>query len=134
GAAPLPKHRRHAVPTGGTFFVMPRGIAGAEREAGLAFLRFMMAPEQANDWAIQTGYMPVSLAGRRALEQKGYYRAHPNDAVTLAQLAYAMPWPWSPDLFRVQREAVQPRLEEAVLAGADPAVMLRQARAVAEGR
>lgn len=132
GAAPLPRHVRHAVPTGGTFFVMPRGIEGAERDAGLAFLRFMMAPAQANDWATRTGYMPVSRAGRRALEASGYYREHPNDAVTLAQLAYAMPWPWSPTLFRVQREAVQPRLERAVLSQADPRAMLAEARAAAE--
>jgi sn-glycerol 3-phosphate transport system substrate-binding protein len=132
GAAPLPRHARHAVPTGGTFFVMPKGIAGAEREAGLTFLRFMMAPAQANEWATRTGYMPVSLAGRHELEEQGYYRSHPNDAVTLAQLAYAMPWPWSPTLFRVQREAVQPRLEEAVLSQIDAREMLARARRAAE--
>ena len=49
--APLPKHDRFSVPTGGTFFVMPRGIAGAERDAGLSFLRWMMKPRQANEWA-----------------------------------------------------------------------------------
>src|SRR5206468_834107 len=47
GAAPLPRDVRAAVPTGGTFFVMPRGAApSAERaqEAGWAFLKWMMQP------------------------------------------------------------------------------------------
>jgi sn-glycerol 3-phosphate transport system substrate-binding protein len=131
GAAPLPAFRRPAVPTGGTFFVMPRGAPDAEREAGLAFLRWMMRPAQAYAWATATGYLPVSVAGRRALEDEGYYRAHPNDRVAVDQLAHARPWPWAAELFRVQREALQPRLEKAVLADASPAAMLEEARRAA---
>ncbi len=37
--------------------------------------------------------------------------------MALDQLDVAMAWPWSPELFRVQREIVQPRLEGAVLGG-----------------
>jgi len=132
-AAPLPKRQRFSVPTGGTFWVMPRGIAGAEREAGLSFLRWMMQPRQANEWAMKTGYMPVNRRGYEQLEAEGYYDAHPNDRVTLDQLAHARPWPWAPALFRVQREAVQPRLEAAVLQDEDPAAALRQARRSLEG-
>jgi sn-glycerol 3-phosphate transport system substrate-binding protein len=131
GAAPLPAFRRAAVPTGGTFFVVPRGLPAAERDAGLAFLRWMMLPAQANTWATSTGYLPVSLAGRRQLEGGGYYRDHPNDRVALDQLRHAQPWPWAPELFRVQREALQPRLEAAVLADASPARMLEEARRAA---
>ncbi|WP_437306802.1 ABC transporter substrate-binding protein [Sorangium sp. So ce388] len=133
GAAPLPRDVRASVPTGGTMFVMPRGAAPAAQEAAFAFLRWMMQPEQANAWATRTGYMPVSRRGLEALTQGGYYAAHPNDRVAVDQLAHAAPWPWSPDLFRVQREAVQPRLEEAVLAPRDAAETLSEAvRAVRE--
>ena len=132
--APLPKKVRFSVPTGGTFFVMPRGVEGAERDAGLAFLTWMMKPRQANEWAMKTGYMPVNQRGYDALKAEGYYDAHPNDRVTLDQLACAQPWPWAPDLFRVQREAVQPRLEAAVLHATDPADALRDARRSLEGR
>jgi sn-glycerol 3-phosphate transport system substrate-binding protein len=131
-AAPLPRLERYSVPTGGTFFVMPRGLPQQERRAGLAFLRFLMAPAQANEWATRTGYMTVSQAGRRALEESGYYQAHPNDRVTVDQLAHASPWPWAPELFRVQREAVQPRLEQAVLQGRDARQTLEEARASLE--
>ena len=129
--APLPAGVRRSVPTGGTFFVMPKGPGPAEREAGLTFLRWMMQPAQANEWATRTGYMPVSQRGLSELEQSGYYREHPNDRVTLDQLADAQPWPWAPELFRVQREAVQPRLEEAVLRRRDAREMLAEARRVA---
>jgi sn-glycerol 3-phosphate transport system substrate-binding protein len=131
GAAPLPRDVRASVPTGGTMFVMPRGAPRAEQEAAYAFLRWMMAPAQANAWATRTGYIPVSRAGIAELEAGGYYRDHPNDRVALDQLAYAEPWPWSPDLFRIEREAVQPRLEEAVLARRDARAVLDEARRVA---
>jgi sn-glycerol 3-phosphate transport system substrate-binding protein len=132
GAAPLPRHVRASVPTGGTMFVMPRGSPRPLEEAGFAFLRWMMAPKQANEWATRTGYMPVSAAGRRELESSGYYVNHPNDYVAVAQLRAVDPWPWSPQLFRVQREAVQPRLEEAVLTRRDARATLDEARRAAE--
>ena len=131
GAAPLPRGVRASVPTGGTMFVMPKGPPRAEQEAGFAFLAWMMEPAQANAWATRTGYIPVSRAGIAALEASGHYRDHPNDRVALDQLAVAEPWPWSPDLFRIEREAVQPRLEEAVLSRRDARAMLDEARRVA---
>ncbi len=126
-AAPLPGDARPSVPTGGTMFVIPRGASEAHRRSALVFLRWMMQPAQANAWATRTGYMPISRAGFEQLQQSGYYAEHPNDKVTLDQLAYAQPWPWSTRLFRVQREAVQPRLEEAVLERRDPRATLAEA-------
>jgi sn-glycerol 3-phosphate transport system substrate-binding protein len=130
-AAPLPRGVRASVPTGGTLFVMPKGPPRAEQEAGFAFLSWMMEPAQANAWATRTGYIPVSRPGIAALQAAGYYREHPNDKVALDQLAVADPWPWWPDLFRVEREAVQPRLEEAVLARRDARAVLAEARRAA---
>ena len=128
--APLPRDRRAAVPTGGTFFVMPRGLPDDEQRDGERFLRFMMQPEQANHWATRTGYMPVSQRGANALKKAGWYDAHPNDRITIEQLAVARPWPWAPELFRVQREAVQPRLEAAVMGRQPAATVLAEARKV----
>lgn len=127
-AAPLPRQRRAAVPIGGTLFVMPKGSSDRVERAAHRFLTWMMEPEQANRWATRTGYMPVSRAGLSKLRASGYYNEHPNDAVAVDQLRVAMPWPWSTELFRVQREAVQPRLEEAVLARRDAASVLEDAR------
>lgn len=127
-AAPLPRAVRAAVPIGGTLFVMPKGSPERVQAAAHRFLAWTMSPEQANLWATRTGYMPVSRKGLEMLRAAGYYAQHPNDAVAVDQLRVARPWPWSPELFRVQREAVQPRLEEAVLAQRDAAAVLEDAR------
>lgn len=132
--AALPGGVRRSVPTGGTFFVMPRGSDRRHRAGALSFLRWMMQPAQANYWAMSTGYLPVSRRGRLQLQSEGFYRTHPNDVVTLDQLHDAQPWPWAPQLFRVQREAVQPRLEEAVLLRRDARAALDEARHVANVR
>ncbi len=131
GAAPLPSDHRASVPVGGTLFVIPKGIPDQEKEVALAFLRWMMQPAQAVAWATRTGYIPISRGGIQDLEHRGYYREHPNDRVAIAELAHVSPWPWAPDLFRVQREAVQPRLEEAVLKGRDARETLAEARRAA---
>ena len=130
-AAPLPAGRKRAVPTGGTFWIVLRGAPSAEKAAAARFLRFMHEPAQVIEWATRTGYIPVTRAAVRALEQRGYYAAHPNDAVALEQLSVADPWPWSVDLFRLQREIVQPRLESAVIQGLSARAVLAEARALA---
>ena len=58
----------------------------------------------------------------------GHYDRSPNDAVALSQLEDAFGWPWSRELFRVQREVVTPRLEAAVLQNLDPATVIADAR------
>lgn len=130
-AAPLPAFVKRAVPTGGTFWVVLRSAPRAEKAGAVRFLRFMHEPEQVIDWATRTGYIPVTRTAVRTLEQRGYYAAHGNDRVALEQLAVAEPWPWSVDLFRIQREIVQPRLESAVIEGRDAGAILAEARALA---
>lgn len=127
-AAPLPAGIRRAAPTGGTFFVMLRGAPPEEKQAAWAFLRFMCETQQTIDWATRTGYLPVTLDAVQKLRDDGYYEKHPNDQVALDQLADVQPWPWSPGLFRIQREVVSPRLESAVLENRDVAAVLADAR------
>jgi len=133
-AAALPGDVRRAVPTGGTHWILPKHAPAAEKQTAWAFLRFMHEAEQAITWATKTGYMPVTRAAVARLERDGYYAQHPNDRVALDQLDVALAWPWSTELFRVQREIVQPRLESAVLGGGDPATVLQQGRALAQRR
>jgi sn-glycerol 3-phosphate transport system substrate-binding protein len=132
-AAPLPKLERTSVPTGGTMFVVPRGGSEAWRRAAAAWLKFMSRPTESNAFATATGYIPVTRGGIAELEKSGFYDKHPNDLVAVKQLSSARPWPWSPALFRVQREAVQSRLEAAVLADKDSTESLQDAaRAIRE--
>jgi sn-glycerol 3-phosphate transport system substrate-binding protein len=132
-AAPLPAKRRRSVPTGGTHWVMLAGAEARAKATAWEFLRWVHETEQVRYWATNTGYMPVTRQAVRALEAEGYYEKHPNDRVAVDQLGVAMPWPWSPELFRLQREIVQPRLERAILTNADARHLLDEARALAQG-
>jgi sn-glycerol 3-phosphate transport system substrate-binding protein len=130
-AAPLPRAARFAVPTGGTHWVILKSAPIEKREAAFRFLRFMHEPAQVIDWATSTGYLPVTRKAIAALERRGYYREHPNDRVALDQLEHARPLPWSRELFRIQREVVQPNLELAVLSDRPAREVLGRARALA---
>jgi sn-glycerol 3-phosphate transport system substrate-binding protein len=129
--APLPKDERFFVPTGGTMFVMPKGVAPRRQRAAAAFLAFMMQPAQANAFATKTGYIPVSKPGLSILEKAGFFTEHPNAKVAVDQLARAHPWPWGTQIFRLQREIVQPRLEAAIAGHRDPKSALDDARRAA---
>lgn len=128
--APLPARQRRSVPTGGTHWIMLRQAPAEARATAWAFLRFMHQPEQVIRWSTSTGYLPVTYSAVARLERQGYYRHHPNYRVALDQLEVAEPWPWSPHLFRIERELVDPRLEAAVRSGQDPRSLLAEARSV----
>jgi len=51
--------------------------------------------------------------------------------VAQAELAHVEPWPWSPNLFRIQRDILEPRLEEAVIQNRPPEALLDDARKLA---
>ncbi|MDQ2646279.1 MAG: extracellular solute-binding protein, partial [Myxococcota bacterium] len=125
-AAPLPSGVRSAVPTGGTHWVILKSAEASQKRAAFRFLEFMQRERQAIEWATRTGYIPVTKGALRSLERRGHYDAHPNERVAIDQLRAARPWPWSPRLFRVQREIVQPRLERAVLADGSAREMIRE--------
>jgi sn-glycerol 3-phosphate transport system substrate-binding protein len=130
--AGLPIDRRRAVPTGGTFFVILRQAPEAEKKAAWDFLRWMVLPKQTIEWSSSTGYLPVTRSAVGELARSGYYDAHSNDRVALAQLESVEPWPWSPTLFRVQREIVDPLLEDAVISGRNAKEALATARREAD--
>ncbi len=130
-AAPLPKHVRASVPTGGTFFVVPSQAPEEQKAAATRFLRFFCEPEQAAYVASRTGYLPITPTATNILRARGFFEDHPNDEIAQQQLAHVEPWPWEPKLFRIERDIVDPRLEEAVLLDRDARTMLAEARAVA---
>jgi sn-glycerol 3-phosphate transport system substrate-binding protein len=131
-AAPLPRDVRASVPTGGTFFVVVRHAPDEEKAAALRFLRFLCDAEQAAFLSTRTGYLPITEPAVARMRTDGFFVKHPNDEVAQAQLASVEPWPWEPMLFRIERDIVEPRLEEAVLLDRDAAEVLGHARALAE--
>jgi sn-glycerol 3-phosphate transport system substrate-binding protein len=126
--APIPADVRHAVPSGGTFFVLLRAAEERAKRAAWQFLRFMMQREQTIEWATSTGYLPVTRAAVAELSRTGYYDTHPNDKVVLGELDAIEPWPWSTTLFRVQREIMEPLLEDAVIEGTSAEQALARGR------
>lgn len=134
-AAPLPMQVRHSVPTGGTHWVLPAGAPAEERAAAARFVDYMLSPGAAATFATETGYIPVTHGAVHLLENQGFFAKHPNWRVAMSQLEHARPWPWSPRLFRIQREIVQPRLERAIFGAGAARALLDEARALArEGR
>lgn len=130
-AAPLPRDVRHAVPTGGTFFVVVREAPDEEKAAALRFLRFFTEAEHAAYVSTKTGYLPTTLPAVGRMKTQGFFAQHPNDLVAQSQLAHVDPWPWEPMLFRIERDIVDPRLEEAVLLDRDAGALLASARSLA---
>jgi sn-glycerol 3-phosphate transport system substrate-binding protein len=110
---------------------MLRAAPEAEKRAAWEFLRFMGEPEQAMEWATRTGYLPVTEGAVERLHESGFYAKHPNDAVAQAELSHVAPWPWAPNLFRIQRDVLEPRLEDAVIQDRDARVVLAEARELA---
>lgn len=127
-AAPLPRDVRWGVPTGGTMFVLLRGAPEEEKRAAWEFLRWMCAADQSIAWSTRTGYLPVTRPAVDRLFATGWYARQPNDRVAYEQLEHVDPWPWAPELFRVERDAVEPRLEDAVLTGRDAHQTMQEAR------
>ena len=93
------------------------------------FLKFFCEPEQAAMLSTKTGYLPITTAAVERMRADGFFAKHPNDQIAQEQLANVDPWPWEPNLFRVERDIVDPKLEEAVLLNRDAAAVLDEARA-----
>jgi sn-glycerol 3-phosphate transport system substrate-binding protein len=127
-AAPLPRDVRASVPTGGTMFVVMRSAPDAEKQAAWEFVRWMCDAEQTIAWSTRTGYMPVTTPAVERLVERGWYAKHPNDRVAYDQLAAVAPWPWAPELFRIDRDVIEPRLDEGVLEGRDAHELMDEAR------
>lgn len=130
-AAPLPREIRASVPTGGTFFTIIRQAPDEEKVAAARFLRFFAEPEQAVFLAERTGYLPITTTAVERMRANGFFTKHPNDEVAQRQLVSVDPWPWEPMLFRIERDIVDPRLEEAVLLDRNASTILDEARDLA---
>jgi sn-glycerol 3-phosphate transport system substrate-binding protein len=109
-------------------FVLIAGAPDDEKRAAWEFVRWMCEAPQTMTWSMRTGYLPVTVPAVEQLVARGWYARHPNDRVAYDQLGSVEPWPWAPELFRVERDIVEPRLEDAVLTGRDAREVLEEAR------
>lgn len=115
GTAFLPGKVKQSVPTGGTYFVMLKDAPAPQKEAGWAFIKWMTDPAQTISLSKATGYMPIRNSAINSAEMQQFYKDNPNYRVALDQLRTAQKFPFSPALFEIQREVIQPNLEAPVL-------------------
>jgi len=115
GAAFLPSKVRRATATGGTYFVMLKDATPPQKEAGWAFIKWMMEPAQVIYWCQSTGYICSTESANASPEMQKFYKENPNYRVAYDQLKYTFKMPFLPALVRFHREVIQPNLEAPVV-------------------
>lgn len=123
GTGPLPRlpgyPQGNSIIGGASLWVM-KGHRQEEYKAVARFLEFLSRTEQQAWWHTTTGYLPLSLAALRELEQAGFYRKNPHMWTAFAQITGGRTTPNSQGIrlgnFVAIRDAIEAELEH-VLAG-----------------
>ena len=76
GAFPLPRQTRAATNIGGESLFLFKSNDRTER-AAWEFMKYVMSPDFQVDWAMNTGYLPVSKQASRDAKFAAYLAAHP---------------------------------------------------------
>jgi sn-glycerol 3-phosphate transport system substrate-binding protein len=131
GVAMLPASKQRGSPTGGGNFYLFKKTTPEERNAALAFVKFMTTPERAADWSIATGYVATRPDAYETPKLKEYASTFPQAVVARDQFKYA-----TPELSTFQTGRVRKLLDDAIQAsltgGKTPAEALKGAQAEAE--
>lgn len=107
------------------------GRTAAERDAIVAFFKFLSQPEQTIQWHKDTGYFPATNAAVEILEREGWFTEHPNFATAFRQIQLGPDTPATRGVllgnFVQIRDIVDTALERIFSAQQPPADALRQA-------
>ena len=76
GAFPLPRGERAATNSGGESLFLFRSEPGRER-AAFQFMKFVSSPDFQVDWALRSGYLPVSAAAAASPAYQAFLDANP---------------------------------------------------------
>lgn len=74
---------------GGATMWLVDGLDADVQDVALAFLSFMLNPENDADWHRVTGYIPITNAAIELLESEGWFDGSPNSLIASEQLAAA---------------------------------------------
>lgn len=91
GVAALPGRVHRGAPSGGGNFYLFKHSTPEQRAAALLFVRWMSEPQQAAQWSMDTGYIPVRKSAWDDAAFKHYVQKFPAARDTRAALAYAVP-------------------------------------------
>lgn len=64
-----------------------------EQQGAIAFMNFLLQPENTADWAVSTGYVPVTNAGIEAESYQTFLEENPRAEAAAAETEYAMSSP-----------------------------------------
>jgi sn-glycerol 3-phosphate transport system substrate-binding protein len=68
-----------------------RGHEPASHKGVAQFLRFVAEPSQQSWWAAATGYLPITKAAVKSLEEQDFYKKNPEQWAGVSQLLNAKP-------------------------------------------
>ncbi|MGB3056205.1 MAG: ABC transporter substrate-binding protein [Acidimicrobiales bacterium] len=119
--------------SGGAFYILNAGTP-AQQAASWKFLQFMLQPENAREWHVNGGYLPVVKSVLDEEEVQTFWDTDVAGVLLLNavdQLKAADPDQAGPLIgpFPAYTEAVQGALEGVLFSGADPAQALKDAEA-----
>ena len=130
GAFPLPRGVRAATNAGGESLFLFRSAPERER-AAWEFMKFVMGPDFQVDWAIRTGYLPVSRSAASDPRYRAFLLANPFLAVYNEQMAVARTRPALPG-YPALSATLGRALESALYGKETPTEALRRAAAAVD--
>jgi len=75
---------------GGSLWVI-KGKSPEETAGAAAFLNFVAQPDTQVWWSEQTGYVPVTNAAYKQMQDEGYFKEHPTREIAIQQLSRGEP-------------------------------------------
>jgi sn-glycerol 3-phosphate transport system substrate-binding protein len=101
---------------GATLWAM-RGHDPADDKGVAQFLKFLTEPAQQRWWAATTGYVPITKAAVKGLEDDSFYKQNPEQWTAVSQLLNAKPTPSSRGLrlgnyVQVRMDVIELQLED----------------------
>ncbi|MEM9004682.1 MAG: ABC transporter substrate-binding protein [Cyanobacteria bacterium P01_F01_bin.86] len=122
---PLPVAKEPAAVLGGENFFLCR-TTPAKRQAAITFMEYILSEEFQQDWALQTGFLPVNLAVQNSEAYQQFVADNPLLQVFLEQMAWARSRPVIPGYSHLSENFG--RAIEAALLGTDPTIALQQSQ------
>ncbi|WP_431774421.1 ABC transporter substrate-binding protein [Streptomyces cucumeris] len=88
GTGFLPRHEEFGVSTGGGGLGMFKRVPHHRKQAAAEFVRFLARPENAAEWTVRTGYLPVVPAATEAPALASLLKKDPNFSTAVRQLPH----------------------------------------------
>ncbi|MCF6136623.1 ABC transporter substrate-binding protein [Pseudalkalibacillus berkeleyi] len=132
GAKPMPtfKGEELSVPTGGTSGVIPKNASEEQQQAAFEFIKYFSEPDVTEQWAKETGYLPVRHSAIEKMES--FFEKNPNFKVAVEELKHAKPTPLFPSWNEIENEAISKAFDQVFVDNVPAEEALKNAQKKAE--